>query len=286
VRSAIRAGTNGIAYFAVTTIGLLVTLELANRVQGGVVAYRVAFAFFELPKALIGLPIAVAILPALSERFHRGDDSGFASLVSNGWRAAMFAAAPASIGLFVLAPQLSQAMLGSAPTGAAPALVSACLRGLALGIPAYALVEPIARSFYARRDTRSPVLWNAAGVVVFAAVVVPATVVMQARGGRALELVGVATSAGQWVAVVVGIAMLAAVVPRWTVGADVASAAGSLARAVVMGAAVWIVAHALDGHPVLACVGGLGAGVASYVLLTARSGELRRTVALLREARV
>jgi hypothetical protein len=88
------------------------------------------------------------------------------------------------------------------------------------------------------------------------------------------------------VAVVVGVAMLAAVVPRWTVGADVASAAGSLARAVVMGAAVWIVAHALDGHPVLACVGGLGAGVASYVLLTARSGELRRTVALLREARV
>jgi putative peptidoglycan lipid II flippase len=177
-------------------------------------------------------------------------------------------------------------MLGNAPTGAAPELVSACLRGLALGIPAYALVEPIARSFYARRDTRSPVLWNAAGVAVFAAMVVPATVILHAHGDRALELIGAATSTGQWMAVGVGMAMLAAVVPGWSVRADVGSGVASIVRAAVMGAAVWVVARALHGHPVLACAGGLAAGVAVYALLTARSGELRRTLTMLREARV
>jgi putative peptidoglycan lipid II flippase len=286
VRAAIKAGSYGMAFFAVTTAALLVTLELANRVEGGVVAYRVAYAFFELPKALIGLPVAVAMLPALSERFNAGDGEGFARLVSNGWRAALFAAAPAGAGLFVLAPVISTAMLGRAPTGAAPELVGATLRGLALGIPAFVLVEPLARSFYGRRDTRSPVVWNAAGFAVFTSVVFAATLALRAHGGRALEVIGGATAVGQWAGVAAAIGMLASVVRTWPVPGDIASAAASLGRAGAMGAAVWIVTRALSGHPVFASVAGVACGVVVYGALTLRSGELKRTLTLLREAHI
>jgi putative peptidoglycan lipid II flippase len=286
VRGAIKAGTYGMAFFAVTTVGLLVTLGLANRVAGGVVAYRVAYAFFELPKALIGLPIAVALLPALSERWGARDEDSFGRLVSNGWRAAMFAAAPAGAGLFVLAPSISAAMLGQAPTGAAPALVSAALRGLALGIPAFVLVEPMARAFYARRDTRSPVLWTGVGLIAFGALVVPLTIALRPDGGRALQVIGGATSAGQWVAVAVGVVMLAATLRGWPVRSDMASAAGSVVRATVMAAVVWLVVRPLAAYPVIASVVGIVCGAGVYLALSARSGELRRTLTLLREAHV
>ena len=286
LRSAVKAGSYGMGFFAVTTLALVVTLVLANRVAGGVVAYRVAFAFFELPKALIGLPVAVALLPALSQRFNTGDEEGFGRLVSNGWRAAVFAAAPAAAGLFVLAPQLSAAMLGQAETGAAPALVSAALRGLALGIPAFVLIEPLARSFYARGDTRSPVVWTGIGLVVFVALVVPLTALAGQRGGRALEVIGGATSAGHWVAVAAGVVMLAGAVRRLPVGSDVAAAIGSILRAAVMAAAVWLIVRPFDGHPVVASVVGVVCGAALYAALSARSGELRRTIAVLREAHV
>jgi len=286
VRSAIKAGTYGVAFFAVTTAGLLVTLEVANRVKGGVVAYRVAYAFFELPKAVVGLPIAIAMLPALAERFNAGDDAGFARLVSRGWRAAVFAAAPASVGLFVLAPAISAAMLGRAATGAAPELVAAALRSLAIGIPAFVLVEPVARSFYARRDTRSPVVWSFVGFVVFAAVLVPVTIVARLGGTAALGWIGGANAVGQWAAIAVGIAMLAAIVPAWAVRHDLEAAAGSLVRAGVMGAGVALVAHVLAGRPVLASFAGVACGALVYGVLTAKSGELRRTIGLLREARI
>jgi putative peptidoglycan lipid II flippase len=286
VRGAIKAGTYGMAYFAVTTAGLLVTLELANRVRGGVVAYRVAYAFFELPKALIGLPVAIAMLPALSERFNSRDEDAFGRLVSRGWTAAAFAAAPASAGLFVLAPVISAAMLGHAHTGAAPELVASTLRGLALGIPAFVLVEPLARSFYARRDTRTPVLWNAFGLVAFVATVLPVTIAMHEHGARVLEAIGGANAVGTWVAVTAGVVMLALVVPAWPVRTDVASAIGSFARAAVMGGAVWVVAHVLAQRPVAASVAGIAAGAAVYAALSARSGQLGRTVSLLRDASI
>jgi putative peptidoglycan lipid II flippase len=286
VRRAIKAGTYGMAFFAVTTAALLVTLELANRVEGGVVAFRVAYAFFELPKALIGLPVAVALLPALSERFNASDGDGFARLVSNGWRAAVFAAAPAGAGLFVLAPAISAAMLGHSPTGAAPELVSATLRGLALGIPAFALVEPLARSFYARRDTRGPVVWNAAGFVVFGVAVVTLTVMLHPHGGRALEVIGGATAVGQWAAVAGGVVMLGAVVTAWPQPGDFTSMAASIGRSAAMAAAVWAVAHALARRPLTASVAGVVCGTVVYGALSIRSGELKRTITILREAHI
>lgn len=284
VRQALRAGVWGIGYFAATQAGLLVTLLLANRVEGGVVAWQVAYAFFELPNALVGLPVAVALFPTLAQRFVRRDEAGFARLLSTGFRTTVFVAAPAAAGLFVLAPALSEALLSRAgPTGAGAELVGATLRGLALGIPAWVLVATLARAFYARQNTRPPVALTGAGVALYAALAIPLTVALAPGGDRALRLLGLAFSAGQWAAVVVGTAVLAVRVRAWRVGADLGVFAAALARSAVMGAAVWLVAERLvDTSPVAATLAGVAAGAVVYVALTLPSAELRRTVAVVR----
>jgi hypothetical protein len=53
-----------------------------------------------------------------------------------------------------------------------------------------------------------------------------------------------------------------------------------------MGAAVWVVARALAGRPVVASILGVLCGTAVYGALSVRSGELKRTLALLREAHI
>jgi putative peptidoglycan lipid II flippase len=285
VRRAIRAGMYGVAFFAVTAIGLSVTLFLANRIEGGVVAFRVAYAFYELPKALVGLPVAIALLPTLSERFVHADEAGFARLFSSGWRAAVFASVPAGVGLFVLGPVLSDAMLGAAPTAAAPELVGMTLRALALGVPAFVLVEPLARSFYARGDTRSPVVLNAVAVGAFVLIVLPITGAVAPTGADGLTLIGAATAGGQWLGTLVGVALLASRVPAWTAARDLRAALLMAGRAAVMGLAVWPVARWLNASAWTASIAGVAVGVLVYVALSARSEDMGRTMTLLGRGR-
>lgn len=282
VRRAIRAGLAGIAYFAISEVALVMTLLLANRVRGGVVAYRVAFAFFDLPRALIGVPVAAVLLPALAARFSRRDEVGYARLWSQGWRVAVFFGAPAAAGLVALGPTLANAILSRAPSGAAPELVGSTLRVLALGVPAFVLVEPLIRSFFARQEPKAPVLMNAVAVGVFAAITIPLTLIAAPRGARALEVIGLGNALGQWCGVAVGGALLATRVRGWRVGADLRAAATILLRAALMGALVFVSVLWVDLPPELAAVMGIVVGAIAYLLLSARRGEVREMVGWLR----
>lgn len=282
VRRALRAGLAGMAYFAISEVGLIVTLLFANRVEGGVVAYRVAFAFFDLPRALVGIPVAAVLLPTLAERFARNDHEGFARYWSRGWRAALLLGVPAAAGLVALGPELANAILSRAPSAAAPELVGAMLRVLAVGVPAFVLVEPLIRSFFARHETRPPVAMNAVTVGVSTVVVVTLTLVLSPTGARALEVIGLGLAAGHLVGVGVGTTLLAARIQRWEAGEDVRYAAACIVRAAVMGVCVFGVVRWIDVGPEAAAGLGLVVGVAVYLLFTMRGGELKRTVQWLR----
>ncbi len=285
VRRALRAGVAGMAYFGLTEIGLLTTLVLANRVRGGVIAYRVAFAFFDLPRALIGLPIAAVLLPALADRVGRSDEEGFARLWSQGWRAALLVAAPAGAGLVALAPAVSRAILSHAPSTAAPELVGEALRTLAIGVPAFVLIEPLIRSFFARHDTKRPVLMNAVSVGVCVAFVVPVTAVVRPHGGSALAVIGAGIALGHICGAVVGAGALARRVHAWTFTDDVRFAVGCLVRATVMGVVVFAVVSATHLGPTTETMLGIVCGVAVYVALSARSAHIKETFAWLRPGR-
>lgn len=282
VRRALRAGLAGAAYFAISEVGLVVTLLLANRVEGGVVAYRVAFAFFDLPRALIGIPLAAVMLPALAHSFVREDREGYARLWSRGWRAALALGAPAAAGLVALALVLSEALLARAPSGAAPGLVGSTLRVLALGVPAFVLLEPVIRSFFARHETAPPVLMNAVSVGALVAVVVPLTLILSPSGPAALAVIGLGIAVGHWLGVGTGAAILARRVPDWSVLSDLRDGLGSILRAAAMGAVVFGVVGWLSLAPEVEVLVGVAVGLGVYLALSSRGGDLWTTVRWLR----
>lgn len=281
VRAAVRAGGWGAGFLGVTQLMFVVAVMLANRVEGGVVAFQIANAFFELPNATIGLPIAISLFPALSQAHATGDESRFAHLLANGWRVVLFGAIPAAAGLYLLAPVATDVLLGWAPD-VRPELVAATLQGLAIGVPPWLVIGTIVRALYSRGATARPFVLNAAAFVTLVVAGVGATAAMQPRDTSALRLLGSAIGIGWWLAAVVGVVLLARLAKGWNVGDAVRSLVANALRGALVAATVWATLRALADAPAAARLIAAGAAGAAVVAVTAlASKELRGSLAFL-----
>ncbi len=241
VTGALRGSMHGMGLYAVMQIGLLITLVLANRIPGGVVAFYMAYAFYELPNALVGFPLSMVAISPLARSASQDDASGFATILSQTWRTAALLITPAAAGMAVSAPVISRLVFGR---GASPEtsadLVASCMVGLVLGLPAFALSQGIVRTLYARRDTAAPIAFNGLWVVTYGLAGGVATFVSGARGARAMLIIGAAHALGQWVGLAGGITVLSRRVASWTVGADISFLLRALGRSVATGGLAWL----------------------------------------------
>jgi putative peptidoglycan lipid II flippase len=112
------------------------------------------------------LSISTVIFPTMARQFETGKLDDLARTFSRALAPLLFLTIPASVGLFELRTALPQAVFQlGAFDQRSTALVSPALAFLAAGLVWYALVEVLARVFYAMRDTRTPVV---AGVAIVA----------------------------------------------------------------------------------------------------------------------
>ena len=260
-----RAGIWGVVYLTMSQLLVAVTLVLANRVEGGVVAYHIAFTTFLLPFAILAHPVLTTVYPGLTADAQAGRWSGFAEALARGARSIAFLILPAAALLVALAgPGLRVIELG-ALDDAGSRLVAAALGAYALGLAGYAGLHLLTRASYAAGDTRSPALVNVG--VALAGSALMATLWAMASGTGRMVAIGVAHS----VAMVGGAVALGVLVRRrigvpWPVGATVAR---SLAGAVVAGLVARVVADLVPsaGRLGAALAVGLGgaAGVGAYL---------------------
>ena len=282
VRGALRASVHGMGLYAVMQIGLLITLVLANRVEGGVVAFYLAFAFYELPNALVGFPLSMVAVPSLARSALADDARAFASLLSRTWRTASVVITPAAAGLAITAPALSRVLFERGPGRDASAeLVSACLIGLAPGLTAFALSQSVVRTLYARRDTAAPIAFNGLWVVTYGIVAGIATIVWDPKGAAAMAVIGAGHAAGQWAGLAGGVAVLRRRVGAWAVGDDLMDLGRTLVRTGVMAGAAYGAARlgARVGD-LTSLVAAVGTGIVVYAALVLRSREDREALGI------
>ena len=283
VRQTFRTGGWGAGYLGVTQLILLVAaVLLANRVEGGVVAYQIANAFFELPNALMGLPLALSLYPALSEAFHRGDERRYGDLLSNGWRLLVFGAIPAAVGLFLLAPTAANVLLGWTHD-VRPELVSSTLQGLAIGVPPWLLLGMLVRALYARGKTAWPVVMNGLAFAVVVAVGVGGTALLSPHSTSAMRLIGTAVGLGWCASAITGVIVLARLAHGWHITDALRTLLINVARGAAMGAVVWTVLRVVRGHApgLIVLVAAVASGLVVVVGTALRSGEIRETLAFL-----
>jgi len=271
-----RAGIWGVVYLTMSQLLVAVTLVLANRVEGGVVAYHIAFTTFLLPFAILAHPVLTTLYPGLAADAQGGRWTDFAEALGRGARSIAFLVLPAGALLVALArPGLRLIEVG-ALDDAGGRLVAGVLAGYALGLAGYAGLHLLTRASYAAGDTRSPAMVNV-GVAVGGSALMAVLSALASGSGRMVAL-GVAHS----VAMVAGAVALGMLVRRrigvaWPVRATVAR---SIAGAVVAGVTARVVSDVVPvgGRPgaalAVALGGAVGVGAYLFVEWVLRAPEL------------
>lgn len=164
---ALPAAIGGGAY----QINTLVQLYFLNQLNDGSVSYmNYADRLNQLPLGIIGIALSTAILPTLSKFVGSANKEGTDRVQSDAIELAMLLTIPAAVALAVCAEAFVTMIFQGGRFDLADAAVTAnVLAALVLGLPAYVLVKVLVPNFYARADTRTPVIAAFISLGVFVA---------------------------------------------------------------------------------------------------------------------
>ena len=146
---------------------VVVTSLATSLFVGAVTGFNVAFTLLQIPIGVIGVPLGIVVLPSLSREAAMGNLTEFAALMSRAIRLIVFVMVPITAIAIVLRSEVVRLLFGNAKLDAyALGQTATTLAAFLLGLTAHALIAVLARAFYARQDTRTPVAAAILAVVV------------------------------------------------------------------------------------------------------------------------
>jgi putative peptidoglycan lipid II flippase len=251
----------------------------------------------QLPLGIFGQAIGIAVLPTLSQQAAQSDLPRFRATLAHGVRLSLFLTVPASALMMVLAgPLIAMVFQRGHFTAADTANAVPALVFYSLGVAAWSAQSVVARAFYARNDTWTPVL---AGTGVTLLLFVPLNIVLRPLfdvAGTPLLTRGPALAAS--IASTANVLLLlwfahrrfGGIHGREILGSLVRTMAGSLLLAAGAWGAAALVARVLPPGQARSAAQLLGGGLAGtgLFLLTTRllgSEELREVGTLVRRRR-
>jgi putative peptidoglycan lipid II flippase len=171
IRKLARLSAWTVAYVITNTLGIAVSFYLANGVQGGLTAYTVAFAFFQLPIGIAATSIVTALVPQLSAHHVDGREEAFRARLAGGMQALTFLMLPATAAFLVLGEPLIRVLLEHGIVSAkSTELVASLLRLFAVGLLPFAVYQLLMRAYYTRQDAKTPAyinVWENAATIGF-----------------------------------------------------------------------------------------------------------------------
>jgi putative peptidoglycan lipid II flippase len=152
----------------VTQITFIVVTALASQLgEGAVTDFNLAFALLQIPLGIIGVPLGIVVLPSLSREAAVGHEAGFASLLTRALRLLVYVMVPIAVLTAVVRQPVVEILFGGGKIDQADLdLIALTLVGFVVGLTAHALIAVLARAFYARQDTATPVVAAVGAVVV------------------------------------------------------------------------------------------------------------------------
>jgi putative peptidoglycan lipid II flippase len=232
-------GTVGLA---AVQVNQLVNVYLATDEGKGAVTYLgFAFRLMYLPIGLFGVSIATAALPAISRFAMSDDEDGIRSQVSQALRMMLMLNVPATFGLIVLAVPIIELIVEYRAISPEDTIgIAAALIGYAPGLVGYSAVKIASPTFYALKDSRTPVVVSMISIALNIALNLALVRVMSYQG----------LALGTGIAALANAGMLFWLLRRRLDGLDDRRVFVALAKVLiassVMAAAAWGIEHTLS----------------------------------------
>ena len=149
-------------------VNLLIDVLIASFLPSGSISYLFyADRLNQLPIGVVGVAVSTALLPLLSRQVASGSESDAVSSLNRAMEISLFLTIPAAAALLVIpGPLISALFERGAYTVTDTAATAAALAAYAAGLPAYVLIKALGTPYFARQDTKTPVIFSVIALVV------------------------------------------------------------------------------------------------------------------------
>ncbi len=232
-----------------TQITFVVVTSLATNLGvGAVTAFNVAFTLLQIPIGVIGVPLGVVVFPSLSREAATGREPEFASLLDRALRILIYVMVPIGALAAILREQSVALLFDVNRYGqAALTLTANTLLAFLVGLAAHALIAVLARAFYARQDTITPVL------AAILAVIVNTSLAVALVGPYGLPGIALAIAIAAWLEALALLVILDHRLPDFRatglIGVGLASIAATAVASAIGVGALTVLQSALGAEP-------------------------------------
>lgn len=155
----------------ITQINTLVGTAIATGRDGAVPALNLADRVYQLPLGVVGVAVGVVLLPELARALKAGHQVEASNLQNRSVEFTLFLTLPAAAALLVISEPIVRVLYErGAFTPDDTVLVAEVLSIFAFALPAFVLIKAFTPGFFAREDTRTPMLFAGISVALNIAV--------------------------------------------------------------------------------------------------------------------
>ncbi len=284
MRRLIRLGIPGVIAGGVTQFNIVIGTVIASLQNGAVSYLYYADRVYELPLAIVGIAVGVVLLPDVSRHLKAENHAAVMDSQNRSLEFSMLLTLPAAVALAVAPSAIVAGLFERGAFTAADTPATAYALGIfALGLPAFVLIKVFSPAYFAREDTKTPMIYASVSLVANTAGSIALFFLFRAYGLMPHLGIAVATTLGGWLNA--GL-LYATLVRRGYLVADrrlVRTLPRIVLASAVMGIVLWLVQEALAGSigasaPALQRIGSLvalvGSGLLVYVVAVFATGAL------------
>jgi putative peptidoglycan lipid II flippase len=211
VKNVLKVALPGALAGGALQINSLVSQFLTGSDEGARSVLYNADRLYQLPLGLVGVAIGLALVPRLTKSFVQNDEAGSKKTMDEGVVLAMAFTMPAAVAL-LCAPFfiIDATVTRGAFTSDDARRTAAVLFHFAWGVPAFVLAKVFTPPFFARQDTKRPMIFAVIGVAISTAVGYALFTWLPSQGVDPVIGLAIATSATGWL----NVALLAGTLAR------------------------------------------------------------------------